>query len=40
MDLIKTILKWVLIILFFPVSLIFVAYANQRKARRLYNENN
>jgi len=33
MHTVKTILKWLLIILFFPISLLFVAYFNQRKAK-------
>ncbi|MEL6811952.1 MAG: hypothetical protein AAFP76_11500 [Bacteroidota bacterium] len=34
------ILKWILIILFFPVSLIFVAYYNQKKAKKAYYRSN
>jgi len=34
--LLGTILKWKLIILFFPLSLIFVAYYRQQKAKRIY----
>lgn len=33
-----TVLKWILIILFFPMSLIFVAYYKQREARKTYFE--
>jgi len=33
---IQTILKWILIILFFPISLLFVAYFRQRKAKKEY----
>lgn len=36
MDKLKVILKWVFIILFFPLSLLFVAYFRQRKAKREY----
>lgn len=36
MDFIKTLLKWSLIILFFPMSLIFVAYYKQKKAKQAY----
>ena len=45
MQILTTMLKWVLgfrvwglirIILFFPISLLFVAYFRQRKARKLY----
>jgi hypothetical protein len=36
MKVLLAILKWIFIILFFPVSLIFVAYFNQRKARNEY----
>jgi len=32
----QTILKWILIILFFPISLLFVAYFRQRKAKKEY----
>jgi hypothetical protein len=30
------IIKWTLIIAFFPMSLVFVAYARQRKAKKEY----
>jgi preprotein translocase subunit YajC len=33
---IQTILKWILMILFFPLSLLFVAYFRQRKAKKEY----
>lgn len=36
MNILWTILKWILIILFFPMSLIFVAYFKQRKAKKEY----
>jgi len=36
MHLIWNIFKWILIILFFPLSLIFVAYYKQKKAKKEY----
>jgi hypothetical protein len=33
---IRTLIKWILIILFFPLSLLFVAYFKQRKAKKEY----
>jgi len=36
---IKSILKWFFIVLFFPFSLIFIAYFRQRKAKQEYFEN-
>jgi preprotein translocase subunit SecG len=36
MKLILNILKWILIILFFPLSLLFVAYFKQRKSAKEY----
>ncbi|MFT7156387.1 MAG: preprotein translocase subunit SecG [Parvicella sp.] len=33
---INTPIKWILIILFFPLSLIFVAYYKQKKAKKEY----
>lgn len=32
----KTILKWILIVLFFPFSLLFIAYFRQKKAGQEY----
>lgn len=38
MEELKVILKWILVILFFPISLLFLAYFKQKKANReLYN---
>lgn len=39
MELFITILKWILIILFFPISLLFVAYFKQQKAKKAYYNN-
>ncbi len=36
MNHLQTILKWALIILCFPISLIFIAYFRQRKAQKAY----
>ncbi len=36
MSLLIKILKWTLIILFFPISLIFVAYSRQKIEKRKY----
>jgi hypothetical protein len=36
MDVLKNIIYWILIILFFPMSLLFVAYAKRRKAEKDY----
>ena len=36
MNVILNILKWILIMLFFPLSLIFVAYYRQKKAKKEY----
>jgi len=36
MNMILNILKWILIILFFPLSLIFVAYYKQKRAKKEY----
>jgi preprotein translocase subunit SecG len=36
MKFLGTILKWILIILFFPLSLIFVAYYRQKKTNETY----
>jgi len=36
MKLVTTILKWILIILFFPLSLIFVAYYRQKASNDTY----
>jgi preprotein translocase subunit SecG len=36
MSLILSIFKWILIIIFFPLSLIFVAYYRQKKAKKEY----
>lgn len=38
MKLIFTIIKWILIILFFPISLIFVFYFNEKKSKTLARE--
>ena len=38
MNLILTIIKWVFIILFFPLSLVFVGYYKQKKAKKEYRE--
>ena len=38
MNIITTCLKWILIILFFPLSLIFVGYYKQKKAKKEYKE--
>ncbi|SFW57533.1 hypothetical protein SAMN05660313_02594 [Cellulophaga fucicola] len=34
----SNILKWILIILFFPLSLIFIAYYKQKKEKSTYWE--
>jgi len=39
MNVFLIILKWILIVTFFPMSLIFVVYYRQRKARRDYYKN-
>ncbi len=36
MKILLTILKAILIVLFFPISLLFVAYFRQRKQRKKY----
>ncbi|MEO5642486.1 MAG: hypothetical protein ABIQ40_19180 [Bacteroidia bacterium] len=36
MKILLSIVKWVLIILFFPLSLLFVAYFKQRKSKKEY----
>jgi len=36
LKLILNILKWILIILFFPLSLVFVGYYKQKKAKKEY----
>jgi hypothetical protein len=38
MKIITAILKWILITLFFPLSLIFVGYYKQKKAKKEYRE--
>jgi len=40
MKIISKIFIWILIILFFPLSLIFVAYYKQQKAKKEYYKNN
>lgn len=32
-------LKWILLVLFFPMSLLFVAYFRERKAKKEYFKN-
>jgi len=34
MSLVSNIFKWILIILFFPLSLVFVGYYRQKKAKK------
>jgi len=36
MNIILTIIKWILIILFFPLSLVVVGYYKQKKAKKDY----
>lgn len=36
MKILLNVLKWIFIILFFPVSLLFIAYFNQRRSRIEY----
>lgn len=38
MNILKQIIGWILIILFFPLSLIFVAYFRQQKANAAYKK--
>lgn len=38
MTILKQIIGWILIILFFPLSLIFVAYFRQQKAKAAYRK--
>jgi len=35
-NILLTLLKWIFILLFFPLSLLFIAYFRQRKAKKLY----
>jgi len=32
-----TILKWLIVILLFPISLLFIAYFNQKKSKKAYS---